>query len=1025
MGSKIGLKWYGIAMVVSAIGLAHMIVTTWDEIFLMINIGPTGIEGELFRQGILTFALGFYLVWLVFYTLDINTRRQGQLLFLSTVVLAILVYVFRESTPINLYTTNFITFLIGSVFAVFLSDLYGGLGNVDLRRSFEKSRQVSNDRRLFKIFVCDENNHPVNFSAATYALLVPIIIVATGWLGVSLYVRGHHTATDWATSGVYIATTIIFLISIVGFIRFNTSNYGSNTKIIAIGPKGSGKTYFALGCYLSVLESNEYKFLGLDNDDELMEGITTEYRDIRENAQEHIQNDKPENTLCFEWFLKSTLKSRTVTDEEDGRPSGRISFSFRKLNSFDQPTFSINMLDHAGEILEGVANKIDEKTVMADGGRRKEWDQSVSVDEVPDEFTSEIRESISKVASGPDLYRTYDQLGQLESLLHGETSMNFDSAEVEIIASKLEEVEDNRYAGAITDFLADEVGMEKENVRERIIRDYEEEIDSVAHSFEQDHDVSEFSLEKIGEIIDLIRFPDNKNRDSNDFDDVRTLALQITEDDVLTSADKRVLITNFKDKLETVMYEDTSVTEILIEMRKLLVEIPKNYDPLQSIENLQTAKKVLHSILIEDSLNDSEVERNGWSELRDIIGLAEQIEDLDQDEKESIYDDFAQLIDDNVEELRAHSRHTIRQEAKLQIQNALEESDYNSIADLFEYCKGDEKFADSKFNVDHEGIQDVGDAINLFIEKDTLDGGEKTMTYTAEDIHKTLIETLRQQEHSLKQDIRKEIEEELKSTGNLEEKFATINDMIDSPTGRTQNTLGAMIYLAQIAGIDLDELSDRVDKAAERVDTLAEKQQDDLSHDADTDTRQERENDPQQTAINELKEEIEVADTIIMLIDSQRVYGGSPTLADKGMEINNLRRIAQNTSGKDIILVASKADYFIEEFEQYIRNERNSDTLNVKPAGEHYHEFRTFVTNELASKVPNLVAKKAADANTIYPVWFDTRTDCDKVITLEEDTDKENKQEDADEENKRYPSVDEDGEMKAQKFDEVIERIVE
>lgn len=104
------------------------------------------------------------------------------------------------------------------------------------------------------------------------------------------------------------------------------------------------------------------------------------------------------------------------------------------------------------------------------------------------------------------------------------------------------------------------------------------------------------------------------------------------------------------------------------------------------------------------------------------------------------------------------------------------------------------------------------------------------------------------------------------------------------------------------------------------------------------------------------------ADTLILLIDSSRWVDDEP------LGIEPYFDIIQSTGDKDIILVATKADVFAEDF----RDERGLD------AQQYFSDFKQYVNQQVKQDqtVQSLVAQAGGSAE-IHPVYFQTKVNED------------------------------------------------
>jgi len=123
---------------------------------------------------------------------------------------------------------------------------------------------------------------------------------------------------------------------------------------------------------------------------------------------------------------------------------------------------------------------------------------------------------------------------------------------------------------------------------------------------------------------------------------------------------------------------------------------------------------------------------------------------------------------------------------------------------------------------------------------------------------------------------------------------------------------------------------------------------------------------PREQNINEMVNTIKAAETLVLLIDSERFLGYEPMQNDPGMMLSELKTIADSEAVDEVVLAASKADYLI--------NLWNEEYNRPFEPHENYEQFSQDVTELLTSWNSNikLLAGTATD-KTIYPVYFRTK----------------------------------------------------
>ncbi|MXR51428.1 hypothetical protein GRX03_07405 [Halovenus sp. WSH3] len=119
-----------------------------------------------------------------------------------------------------------------------------------------------------------------------------------------------------------------------------------------------------------------------------------------------------------------------------------------------------------------------------------------------------------------------------------------------------------------------------------------------------------------------------------------------------------------------------------------------------------------------------------------------------------------------------------------------------------------------------------------------------------------------------------------------------------------------------------------------------------------------------------LVEGIEDSDTLVLTIDMSRYARDEP------LDISEYFSILQAVDGKDILLVATKADVLLDEFESERGLEAHLD----------YEEFTEFVNRRLRQN-ENIEALVAETNQDIHPVYYQTKVDDDgNRVPMRDDT---------------------------------------
>ncbi|SEP14249.1 hypothetical protein SAMN04487948_11661 [Halogranum amylolyticum] len=141
-----------------------------------------------------------------------------------------------------------------------------------------------------------------------------------------------------------------------------------------------------------------------------------------------------------------------------------------------------------------------------------------------------------------------------------------------------------------------------------------------------------------------------------------------------------------------------------------------------------------------------------------------------------------------------------------------------------------------------------------------------------------------------------------------------------------------------------------------------------------------------------IKRGIKAADVLVFLIDVEKHVAGEP------LEIGTYHEICEKTSGKRVLLIATKCDLLAEQFEQ----ETGLDPLL------QFTDFQQYVQERLTRRqqVQSLVNQAAG--SMIHPVWYQTREH--SAVTAETENNVE-----------RIPSLTEDGQMVPVGFDQLLD----
>ncbi|SDK12905.1 hypothetical protein SAMN05216226_1215 [Halovenus aranensis] len=1045
---KIGIKWYLIGMSISAIILAHMIVVTWNQIFPVVrDLGPTGTEGELARQGILSFLIGLYVIWLGLYTMDVKKRRQGVLLGVISLLLSVVIYVFRDTTPLNFHASNGVALIAGLVLGYFFSDVFGGSHDLDIKQTFQKSRESTNGGIIPRLVVVDEDGELVRFPVATYGLIVLATITVGSLTVISILAREHLTASEIGLSAAYVFGAIAFMGCLFNFIRFNFGEYGSSTQFAVIGPKGSGKTYFALGSWLYICDrdNEDYEFVGYGNNDDMMSTIVDNYRRNVRHRRDIKRDRDIDKEVAFDWFLGST--EIAAEDDSEELQYGEVSFDFNHKKKFGQPTISVDTVDHPGEILKDTSKEFG-NPVSTDGGNPEgseqegfspedEIDETKGMTEVCHE---ELTEILSDITEGHDRYRIYNQLRDIDAILYEDEPSDLeDDTSLKEFKEIIDEIErtDDVDSESIRESLQLRVMEEMTKIRDDHQIDWRRDIDQLVEELQPE---LKDNPEGMSEIISVIRNPESQ---TDDYQEVQELVIGISNDNILDEEYKDALINVFEEKIYECV-EDYGV------LRREFIDIAEDLVDDNGHDVWEHTLEILQEIEEKDIGEElSGYESEIANQMRKALYLAKLIKEVGSEEGQ-----YERII----EGLRNIIVDVIISRGKENIKGVIDEREVASLLHLYsahalatldDSPNGLEELVHSRPR--NPGLKRLYDEEYLTqSQKNNIiaEYGEFLESEVPEDwVEKIAKSGIKRQIKQM--DKEDERERELEKLTQIDPRKLDASEY---------EFLPALLLLSRKKDIEIHELKEELEKELLKTDEEMEAAEAEKPDNQEAVSLDEKESsnessqegiakDPRDKAVHDLKTTIDTADKLVILLDSERAVGYSPTTvegpADEWMEVDNLRVIAENADVEEIILVATKADYYIEEFENYMRDEKG--VKNPEPAGEDYDRFRDFVTRRIENCAHSLMAPNAADVSTIYPVWFETAIDKECVVAkdprkLDSDAGGEPKKgshgaederimkprtDSEDGRPMRYPKADEYGQLIPVRYGEVIKKLVD
>lgn len=325
-------------------------------------------------KALLAFGFGLYAGLLLLFVNDYRKRYQGLLLVLGTAIvvgglaLGGIGVVNIPATPLNV-----VALALGLVLGVSSEGIRiarlgieGELRSVNLGKS-SLGNAVRDD---------DEDAH---FTIASMSLVGLIVALVVG--GNVLYLVVSDLGVDALSYAVgYAITTLVFFYFLWGFINLTPggdsdsplarlverlglgsgtddgSSVESSTSFEVLGPQQSGKTYFALALYLQVLNNPEQ--YDLNSRSKGMRQLVKEYNDVTGS------NGAAREDARLGWTIGNTLPDEPTP----------LRFEFEARDRFTPKNVEVNMLDHAGEILDDVSARLSGETAATDGGQSEETD---------------------------------------------------------------------------------------------------------------------------------------------------------------------------------------------------------------------------------------------------------------------------------------------------------------------------------------------------------------------------------------------------------------------------------------------------------------------------------------------------------------------------------------------------------------------------------------------------------------------------------------------------------------------------
>lgn len=350
---------YAIYTAVTSLPVAHMFYTMWTDgtwryassLANSVRVIPDGTTGVI--AGLL-FGLGVYLGLLLLFMQNRRKYYQGALFLLGTVVTLALLGLLGIGIPgFEPSLMNLGAFVAGMVLVAFAE-------TIDTDRSIPLTEGVEFEGRLHQIDpersswgdAVDARGNQLEFPIATYGLIGFIIGV------VSLANLMNFIVAEPQIGMLQLfhaASSLAFLTVMSSFLTLDPS---SETNLQILGPTQSGKTYFVLATALEADRSDQFE-------------MTRAEGWINELVEEHNEWAQTQRRMRDEDFDQGT--NQDADDEVDW------DIDFTPYEETNQTDFTVvvndripkalnfNVVDHAGELLTDVADRIGNPAVT-DGG---------------------------------------------------------------------------------------------------------------------------------------------------------------------------------------------------------------------------------------------------------------------------------------------------------------------------------------------------------------------------------------------------------------------------------------------------------------------------------------------------------------------------------------------------------------------------------------------------------------------------------------------------------------------------------
>lgn len=216
------------------------------------------------------------------------------------------------------------------------------------------------------------------------------------------------------------------------------------------------------------------------------------------------------------------------------------------------------------------------------------------------------------------------------------------------------------------------------------------------------------------------------------------------------------------------------------------------------------------------------------------------------------------------------------------------------------------------------------------------------------------------------------------SSETVEEK--RYDDLIDM-TEETRNTLDEVPDSINESGrsnveSDVENTSSEVDESPEQTVSGSETQQDSdetpeqkggFEESAEQEEDEEVEKDSREEVLNVISENVKDSDKLAMILDVERFLGEMSDI-EGNMQTFSMKQIARNTSNEEVILVATKSDFFIEEWRETEGYQGDPVTEDQK----RWKNFREFVSEQFRDTPSTSALMQTVNATKVYPVYYHT-----------------------------------------------------